>query len=132
MHRLVCFQVYATITSVAFLLLFYAASLPHMDFRANAVPRGLFPGGGFAVLQCVPYGLWMYLGIEELPLATNEAIEPTRSIPRGLMLGMATLAVLGLLTLVCCASVSPGTEGLAVSTVCLSPTEALGPSMLYL
>ena len=35
--------------------------------------------------------MWLYLAIEELPLAAEETIDPRRDMPRGILLALATL-----------------------------------------
>jgi amino acid transporter len=52
------------------------------------LPKGI-PG----VLAALPFAIWFYLAIEELPLAAEEAHAPERDMPRGLLLGLATLVV---------------------------------------
>lgn len=37
--------------------------------------------------------MWLFLAIEQLPLAAEESVDPRRDMPRGIMAGMATLVV---------------------------------------
>ena len=39
----------------------------------------------------LPFAIWLYLAIEQLPLAAEESNDPRRDLPRGLLLGLATL-----------------------------------------
>ncbi|KAF1778586.1 Amino acid/polyamine transporter I [Phytophthora cactorum] len=41
-------------------------------------------------IEAIPYAMWFYLGIEELPLASEETIEPEKNIPRGLFMCIST------------------------------------------
>ena len=47
----------------------------------------------------MPFAMWLYLGIEELPLAAEESHMPARDIPRAGMWGLGTLIVSGGLVL---------------------------------
>ena len=49
-------------------------------------------GGVPANLQ---FAIWLYLAIEELPLAAEETIDPVRDMPRGILLALATLILSG-------------------------------------
>ncbi len=53
------------------------------------------PLGVGAILFAMPFAMWLFLGIEELPLAAEEAHDPERDIPRAGRAGMATLIVTG-------------------------------------
>jgi len=44
--------------------------------------------------------VWLFLAIEQLPLAAEESADPKRDMPKGIMLGMFTLIVLGFLVLI--------------------------------
>jgi ethanolamine permease len=54
--------------------------------------------GWRAVLEAVPYALWWLVIIETVALAAEEAHEPQRTIPRGLVWAQLTLIVLVVLT----------------------------------
>jgi len=43
--------------------------------------------------------VWLFLAIEQLPLAAEESANPERDMPKGIMLGMFTLIALGFLVL---------------------------------
>lgn len=69
------------------------------------------PKGWSGVFKAFPYAIWFYLGIEELPLAAEEAREPSQDLPGALVWGMYTLIFLSLCTLV----VNSGVAGGAVA-----------------
>ena len=48
----------------------------------------------------MPFAVWLFLAIEQLPLAAEESVDPKRDMPKGIMLGMFTLIVLGFLVLI--------------------------------
>ena len=52
------------------------------------------PLGIAGILAALPYGIWFYLAIEGTPLASEEARDPERDLPRGTILAMFSLVVL--------------------------------------
>jgi ethanolamine permease len=64
------------------------------------LPNGF--GGAFAAMA---FAVWLFLGIEELPLAAEESHDPARDMPKALIFGMATLVVSALLTMLLNASI---------------------------
>jgi ethanolamine permease len=48
----------------------------------------------------MPFAVWLFLAIEQLPLAAEESVDPRRDMPKGIMLGMFTLIALGFLVLI--------------------------------
>lgn len=108
-----------TLISLAILLFFCVAALPHVDFTRwamNIAPDGTeLPNGGGAflpmgyksILACLPFAVWLYLAIEELPMASEEAIDPKRDMPRGIMFALGTLIATAFLI----ATINPAVEG---------------------
>src|SRR6266478_5730300 len=88
------FELFVTIAAVGELLLFIAVTAPHFQF-ANLALDGL-PHGWGGVLACLPFALWLYLGIEGVANAAEEARDPHRDVVRGFGWAMATLVVLAL------------------------------------
>jgi ethanolamine permease len=74
------------------------------------LPKG--PNGIFAA---IPYAIWFYLGIEQLPLAAEEAHDSGRDVPKALTWGIITLLILSFLVLVLNSGVAPGAEGIGKS-----------------
>ncbi|HTU61316.1 MAG TPA: amino acid permease [Polyangiales bacterium] len=117
------FKVSVTVTLLALCVLtvFIVSALPQADFTRYALnivrgPDGVaaeLPGGGGALLpfgmsgafSALPFAVWLFLGIEELPLAAEEAHDPARDMPKGLIFGMLTLLVFAVLVMVLNASV---------------------------
>jgi len=58
------------------------------DGNSTFLPFGI---GG--VLLALPFAIWFFLGIEELPLAAEETHTPQKDIPRGSIAGLFTLIV---------------------------------------
>jgi ethanolamine permease len=94
-----------TLASLAILFVFFASALPHIDIGRWALniaadgtelPSGngpLFPMGVAGILASLPFAVWLYLAIEELPLAAEESIDPVRDMPKGIVLALITLIV---------------------------------------
>ncbi len=98
-----------TFCALAVLLIFFAGALPRFDLHRWALDgTGWLPHGWRGVLRALPFALWVYLGIEQLPLAAEEAHDPARDMPGAMMLGLATLVVFAFLTIVLNAGIAPG------------------------
>ncbi len=63
----------------------------------------------------MPFALWVYLGIEQLPLAAEEAHDPVRDMPRGMLFGLATLVAFAFLTVILNPGIAPGTRAVGTS-----------------
>jgi ethanolamine permease len=88
------FELAVTIAAVVELLVFFGVTAPRFDaakFAQNGLPHGW--SGAFA---CLPFAVWLYLGIEGVANVAEEARHPQRDIARGFGWAMATLVVLGL------------------------------------
>ncbi|MCM3501313.1 amino acid permease [Microbacterium sp. P26] len=57
------------------------------------------PFGVGSILLALPFAMWFFLGIEELPLAAEESHDPARDIPRAGLWARGTLIVTGLIVL---------------------------------
>jgi ethanolamine permease len=106
-----------TLVALAILCLFFVSAIPFIDFGKYAMNISVDPatgaitelpdGGGpflpfgvYGVLASMPFAVWLFLAIEQLPLAAEESVEPKRDMPRGIMLGMFTLIATGFLVLI--------------------------------
>ena len=103
--------VVVTLAALAVLATFWALAVPNIDFglwalnidsdgselvggHGDFLPMGL--GGAFAAL---PFAVWLFLAIEQLPLAAEESVDPKRDMPKGIILGMFTLLASAILIL---------------------------------
>ncbi len=109
------FTVLVTILALAVLTVFWVGAIPHFDWSVAEGSRGYFPTGAMGVFAALPFAIWFYLAIEELPLAAEEAHDPERDLPRGLLWGLLTLIIAAFLTLFLAAGIPPGTDALAES-----------------
>jgi ethanolamine permease len=113
-----------TMTAVGVLLLFYVSALATGAFDWNSLftiaPKeghtatGL-PMGWVGVFASLPFAIWFYLAIEQLPLAAEETHDIVQDMPKALILGILTLLVLSLLTLVLNSGVGGGAAAIAKS-----------------
>jgi ethanolamine permease len=98
-----------TVVALGVLAIFYLSAVATGSFRwelllnieapGGAVRRWL-PFGWHGVFAALPFAIWFYLAIEQLPLAAEEAHDAAGDMPKALILGIATLLALSLLTLV--------------------------------
>jgi ethanolamine permease len=99
----------ATVGALAVLAIFYAGAIPLLDLHRWALAGGPFlPRGPAGVFAALPFALWVYLGIEQLPLAAEETRNPERDMPRGIFWSLGTLIVCSLLTPLLSGGIAPG------------------------
>ena len=109
--------VIVTLMAIAILVIFFVSAMPLFDFGKYAMNIGvdpstgaavelpdghgpLLPFGIYGILASLPFAVWLFLAIEQLPLAAEESVNPKRDMPRGIMFGMFTLIALGFLVLI--------------------------------
>jgi ethanolamine permease len=100
------FAVFICVLALSILAVFYVASLWDFswsnltDIKPDSGNSKWFPFGGVeGVFLALPFAIWFYLAIEELPLAAEESADPKRDIPRGTIYGLVTLVVFAFLVL---------------------------------
>jgi ethanolamine permease len=107
------FTVTITLLSLAVLAFFILAAIfsGKLDFNlwTNVSKSGeVIPGGGgpalpfgiSGIFKSLPFAIWFFLAIEEVPLAAEESMDPRRDVPRGSVWGMHTLLIAAILVLV--------------------------------
>ncbi|MGH3876773.1 MAG: ethanolamine permease [Actinophytocola sp.] len=77
------------------------------DIAPEAGGSTFLPFGVAGVLAAFVYGIWFFLAVEGVPLAAEEAGEPRRDLPRGIIAAMAILLVFAALMLL----IAPGAAG---------------------
>lgn len=98
-----------TLLALACLVAFWISAIPVMDFGRWALNIGVgpdgaavelpdghgsyFPFGVYGTLATMPFAVWLFLAIEQLPLAAEESVDPKRDMPKGIILAMLTLIV---------------------------------------
>ncbi len=86
---------------------FSAANLFDMVPNDAAGASAFLPFGYTGILAALVYGIWFFLAVEGVPLAAEEARDPRRDMPRGIIAAVLTLLVFAALILV----VAPGGAG---------------------
>jgi ethanolamine permease len=69
------------------------------DIAADPGNGPWFPKGLSGIFVALPFAMWFYLAIEQLPLAAEESHNAAGDMPRALILGMVTLFIFSVLTL---------------------------------
>ena len=94
--------------AVGVLAVFCIALAPHLSWQALHSSRSgtpsLLPNGFAGVLQCIPYALFMFLGVEQAANAAGDMHEPARNLPRAIFASVGTILLVGLAVLVCSAA----------------------------
>ncbi|MBG6120450.1 MULTISPECIES: amino acid permease [unclassified Sphingobium] len=83
----------AGVVAVLSLLLFCISCLPHFHIEnltgaqsgASLSPRLIF--------RSIPFAIWLFLGLEQAAIASEEAHDPGRTMPRALIVAIAILVV---------------------------------------
>lgn len=112
-----------TALAAAVLIFFYASALLTGTFNwrnvLNVTPvaggNSFLPHGWYGVFTALPYAVWFYLAIEQLPLSAEESYDAERDMPRALKWGILSLLGLSLSTLVINSGVGPGASGVGSS-----------------
>ncbi len=105
-----------TAVAVVALVLFVVAMIPKFDVgnltdiavdTSATGSSSLLPFGIAGVLAAFVYGIWFFLAVEGVPLAAEEARDPRKDMPRGIIAAMLALLVFAALILM----VAPGGAG---------------------
>ena len=103
------FTVGITVVAMGILIVFYVAALVSGEFspdlwfniadgggEAPAGDGSFLPFGISGIFKALPFAIWFYLAIEEVPLAAEESMDPRRDVPKGTIRGMHTLLLLSI------------------------------------
>lgn len=123
--------VLVTILALLCLVVFWISSFGSIDFFANALNikagadgsaelleggNGKFlPMGIGGALGALPFAVWLFLAIEQLPLAAEESVDPKKDMPKGLTYGMITLVISAFMILWLNSSIPLGAYALSQS-----------------
>jgi ethanolamine permease len=97
------FTVVVNVIALGILAFFFISVLVSGKFDSSlwtnipADPGGssFLPHGIGGIFPAIPFAIWFFLAIEELPLAAEESMDPARDIPRATLWGMTTLVITG-------------------------------------
>lgn len=113
-----------TAVAVVALLSFIIGALPHfsvdnlfdMEQQSNALGTFL-PFGITGALGALVFGIWFFLAVEGVPLAAEEAENPSRDVPRGIITSIIVLVFFGAAVLL----LAPGIAGAAFMSTSDNP-----------
>jgi ethanolamine permease len=128
------FTVVITLLALGVLAIFYVSALVSGKFDPDLwfnIPKdwdgettsALLSGGGgpflplgiSGIFKALPFAIWFYLAIEEIPLAAEESMDPARDVPKGTIWGMHTLVITGALILLLNSGVDGGAGVIGIS-----------------
>ena len=78
---------------------FDASLLFNVEADGSLLSSSFLPHGISGTLASLVCGIWFFLGIEGVPVAAEEAKDPKKDMPRGIIIGMLILIFNGLLVL---------------------------------
>ena len=101
------FAIVVSFISIAILVVFFVMALASgqfsfdklWDIPADAGQTTFLPHGVLPILFALPFAMWFFLGIEELPLAAEESHNPTKDIPKAGRTALLTLVIAAVLVL---------------------------------
>jgi ethanolamine permease len=106
---------------------FDTANLTDIAPTDAAGASSFLPFGYLGIWAAVPFAIWFFLAVEGVPLAAEEAKEPERNVPKGIIAAMGMLLVTGATVLFLTAGAG-GAEAMSASGNPL--VEALGDSVM--
>ncbi len=97
-----------TLVAVIALVVFVVAIAPHFSLQnlfdipttTASGASAFLPQGYLGIWAAVPFAIWFFLAVEGVPLAAEEAKDPAKSLPRGLIGAMLILTAFAILILV--------------------------------
>ncbi len=107
------FELVVTVLAVGELLIFAGVTLPH--FNAANLTHNALPNGWAGMFACIPFAVWIFLGIEGVANVAEESVNPQKDISKGFGSAILTLIALCALTLVAAVGVS-GWEAIVYKT----------------
>jgi len=114
------FSIFICFLSLAVLAVFFVMSIFNFDasrltdIAPAAGGTAFLPFGVGGIFAALPFAIWFYLAIEELPLAAEESMDPKRDVPAATIWGLVTLVITGLLVLFLNTGVT-GAEAIRIS-----------------
>ena len=103
-----------TLLALGILLVFWIGAIPHFrwEWALNIPPEPgqspWLPFGWGGIAYALPFAVWFFLAIEQVPFAAEEARQPRRDLPKALLWGILTLLVAAVLTLLLNSGIAPG------------------------
>jgi ethanolamine permease len=120
----VAFKSMVAFTAIALvvLVLFALGAFPHfswdqaLSIEPSAVQHSRFlPEGLMGIVFALPFAVWFFLAVEQVPLAAEESLDPGHDLPRAILLAVSTLVPVAFLILILSAGMAPGAAVLGIS-----------------
>ncbi|MEP6664928.1 MAG: amino acid permease [Nocardioidaceae bacterium] len=117
------FTVVITVLALGILAFFYVAVLVKGSFDSSLLTNitpdegesSFLPKGIAGIFPALPFAIWFFLAIEELPLAAEESHDVGRDLPRATLWGLTTLVLFAALTLFLNTGVGDGAKSIGTS-----------------
>lgn len=117
-----------TFIASAILLIFYSSAIFSgawsFDLLFNIEPSDgnsdKLPFSWTGIFASIPFAIWFYLAIEELPLAAEETENISKDMPKAMLLGIFTLLILSVFTLTINTGVNGGAAKIGTSNAPLA------------
>ncbi|MDG6773984.1 ethanolamine permease [Thiomicrorhabdus sp. ZW0627] len=103
-------------TGIALFSSFDASNLFNIAVSDAAGASAFLPLGWYGVWAALPFAMWLFLAIEGVPLAAEEAKDPAKDVPKGIIGAMLFLLFTALLVVFLLAG-SAGSEMISKSAV---------------
>ncbi|GAA6129648.1 ethanolamine permease [Halopseudomonas sabulinigri] len=94
-------------TGVALVMHFDASNLFDIAATEAAGASDMLPLGWYGVWAALPFAMWLFLAVEGVPLAAEEAKDPGKDVPKGIIGAMVFLLFTALMVVV----LVPGAAG---------------------
>ncbi len=94
-----------TIIAIAGVIIYVCGGVGHIK-SANIFTKEPFFGGLPGIFAAIPFAIWFYLGAEGGAMAAEECKNPKKDIPLGFNLGIITLAIMAVATLLVTTGIS--------------------------
>jgi ethanolamine permease len=125
MSQTIQLSLYLCLSAILVLVIFFVTAITTGLFQTellfNIPPTeghsNWLPFGWEGAFRAIPYAIWFYLAIEQVPLAAEETQNPAKDIPKGLISGIFTLIVLSLSVLILNSGVGEGALAISTSTI---------------
>ncbi|MDO3648135.1 ethanolamine permease [Nocardia mangyaensis] len=86
--------------AIAAISKFDSANLTNITPDPDATGASAFlPFGYLGIWAAIPFAIWFFLAIEGVPLAAEEARDPAKNVPKGIIVAMLLLVVTGAVVL---------------------------------
>ena len=115
------FAVFMTFIALAILLIFCIGAVSHFSWEwvftiePDEGASQVLPKGWLGIAWALPFAIWFYLAIEELPLAAEESHDPKQDMPKSILLGLLTLIFTAFSILFLNAGIAPGAKEVGLS-----------------